>query len=891
MQSQSPRFARELVEVADRSATGWPRGINARLIRIMCALFAASWAFPAQLPAEPVNYLKSIKPLLAEKCYSCHGVLKQEASLRLETLALMLENDVIVPGSSQDSELLNRIVSDDDDLKMPPPDEGAALSQSQIDLVRRWLDEGAEAPEEDPPAAPDEHWAYQTIQSVSVPRSSFANPIDALLDTKQQELRLTTTRPATRPIRLRRLYLDLVGLPPTREQLDDRRQWELIVDELLASPQHGERWARHWMDVWRYSEGYGLGQQLRYSQHHLWHWRDWIVRSLNDDKGYDRMVQEMLAGDELAPNDLDAVTGTGFLARHYYLFNRTTWLDSTIEHTAKAFLGMTMNCAKCHDHKYDPITQVDYYRFRAIFEPHQIRLDPIEGSNSVDKNGLPRAFDDQLDTPTYLHIKGDPKNPDESQGLTAGVPALLADFASEPKAIELPTEAFAPGTREATVRDRTQAAKAAVASAKQKLDAASDEQQASAAAALEVARAKLDSLLATVAADRARYIDMCGDETLAKLAFEAKRRQTIVLLAEAKEQVVNNASDDKKRSIAKQLKEDYETKLELLGEFDPAKPPVSYASLKVSKKALQSPAHKYDDYPAVYSSTSSGRRLALAQWITSAENPLTARVAVNHVWLRHFGRPLVESVFDFGLRAPEPVHADVLDYLAMELIRSGWSLKHLHRLIVTSQAYQRSSSPAAVQSVEAQAMPEHIDPTNDYYWRANHRRMESQVVRDSLLHLAGHLQPNLGGPSVDPNGDLHRRSLYLKHSRDEQNKFLSMFDDADILQCYRRQESIVPQQALALSNSKLAIDMSAKVASQLTASLDQITDHEFVRQAFYLLLARYPDENEAVACQEFILAMQRLPALAALNQESQTKRVRSRLIQSLLNHNDFVTIR
>ena len=195
------------------------------------------------------------------------------------------------------------------------------------------------------------------------------------------------------------------------------------------------------MDVWRYSDWYGLGKQLRNSQKHLWHWRDWIIKSLNDDKGYDRMIVEMLAGDEAAPDNVESITGTGFLARNYYLFNRTTWLDSTIEHTSKAFLGLTVNCAKCHDHKYDPITQLDYYRLRAIFEPHQVRLDPVPGESDFEKGGLPRVFDDDIHASTYLHVRGDPKSPDKSNPIAPGVPSMLSSFEHQIKSISLPRTA------------------------------------------------------------------------------------------------------------------------------------------------------------------------------------------------------------------------------------------------------------------------------------------------------------------------------------------------------------------------------------------------------------------------------------------------------------------
>ena len=308
------------------------------------------------------------------------------------------------------------------------------------------MPQGAVAPDEEIPVAPKQHWAFQKIERPQVADSDKANPIDALLSAKQAAHSITPQPPAERSILIRRLYLDLIGLPPTRQQLSDSRPWEQIVDELLASPHHGERWGRHWMDVWRYSDWYGLGAQLRNSQKHLWHWRDWIIDSLNADKGYDRMILEMLAGDELAPKDHDAIRATGFLARNYYLFNRTTWLDSTIEHTGKAFLGLTLNCAKCHDHKYDPITQLDYYRMRAIFEPHQVRLDPIPGETDFEKDGLPRVFDDHTDLETFLHRprrsqESRQGNEDHSRRPRVFWPA----FNPRSNQCHLPYEAYVPG--------------------------------------------------------------------------------------------------------------------------------------------------------------------------------------------------------------------------------------------------------------------------------------------------------------------------------------------------------------------------------------------------------------------------------------------------------------
>ncbi|MEZ5303249.1 MAG: DUF1553 domain-containing protein, partial [Verrucomicrobiales bacterium] len=251
--------------------------------------------------------------------------------------------------------------------------------------------------------------------------------------------------------------------------------------------------------------------------------------------------------------------------------------------------------------------------------------------------------------------------------------------------------------------------------------------------------------------------------------------------------------------------------------------------------------------------------------------------AVNHVWLRHFGEPLVESVSDFGRRAPRPEHLDLLDYLAAEFMESGWSFRHLHRLMVTSKLYRLTSSNAGADPETLRA-----DPANHFYWRMNPRRMESQAVRDSLLFLGGDLDLRLGGPSTDPKDGGRRRSLYFLHSRDQQDKFLGMFDDADHLQCYRRSESIVPQQALALANSKLALEIADKIAARLDAAS---TGDAFIAAAFEAILCRPPDPEEAAACAEFCAQ------IAALPEGGGEASARARLVHALINHNDFVTVR
>lgn len=1056
--------------------------------------------------ADPVDYLTQIKPLLETKCYACHGVLKQEANLRLETRELMLKGGdtgpVIVPGKTERSLILERVTGDEF-TRMPPVDEGAALKRTEIDLIRRWIAEGAAAPDEETPQAPTEHWAFQRVEKPRLPEpfrtDESIHPVDAFLAAKREALGLKTQPKAERSILIRRLSLDLVGLPPTLEQLHDNRPWPLIVDELLSSPHHGERWGRHWMDIWRYSDWYGLGAQLRYSQKHMWHWRDWIVNSLNADKGYDRMIREMLAGDELAPNDPEAIAGTGFLARNYYLFNRTTWLDSTIEHTGKAFLGLTLNCAKCHDHKYDPITQVDYYNFRAIFEPHQVRLDPVPGVTEFEKDGLPRVFDDHPDAETHLHRRGDPKNPDKDTNIEPRVPALFADFQPEVQPVSLPAEAYAPAVRDYVQRDRLQAAREEVSRAEgdlqkaeqklavwrteraeksepvaaeeQPLDFSDEfdkpnpeawelvgddweyhegtlrrttstrekemvrfkqpmpddfevtcrytttggdlyksvtfrfdesdegeyenfvyssahapgpkiqvamtrngkttyppdgrvgrkvevgksyelkiavrdwlvnvwwdgefvlayqlpdrrpegtfsmagfdatvafdsirirslpsdvkltdagkgtaspqdpEQQAKLAKAkLKLAEVKLKSLQATMAADEARYLKK-PETNVDALKKQAAVAQAERLLAEAEYEQLAAGGDDKKQKAAENKRKQAQQKLDAANTGEG-----SYESLRASRKALETPAHKESDYPPVYSPVSTGRRLSLAQWMTSRENPLTARVAVNHVWMRHFGEPLVESVFDFGLRAEPPEHRELLDYLAAEFMDAGWSFKHLHRLIVTSEAYQLSSSTL-------DADPETLarDPENRFYWRMNTRRMESQIIRDCLLQLAGRLDLTLGGPSLDVGNKSNRRSIYFKHSRDDQDQFLTMFDDADLLQCYRRSESIVPQQALALSNSQLSLSTAAQIAQRISERHPEADRSQFIAVTFELLLGRPASEAERAECERYCRELaELLETTGQVSGEQLENRIRARLVHSLFNHNDFITIR
>ena len=767
----------------------------------------------------------------------------------------------------------------------------------------------ADQVDEQPGANAFDHWAFQRPVGPELPATGddawSVNPIDVLLAAARDARGLRPVPDVEKSLLLRRVYLDLIGLPPTRRQMrsfladESTDAYEKVVDRLLESPHYGERWGRHWMDIWRYADWFGLGAQVRYSQKHLWHWRDWIVESLNDDKGYDRMILEMLAADEITPTDRNALRATGFLARNYFLFNRTTWLDNTIEHTSKAFLGLTLNCVKCHEHKYDPIPQVDYYRMRAFFEPHQVRLDLVPGQVDPEKDGRPRVFDAHPDAPTYVHMRGSDQRPDTSRTIEPGVPDFLDFRPLEIRPVVLPLHAHSPSLQAFVVEDQNRAAAVKINAAR---DALEETRKSNASAAsigvaekrLEAARIHPEALRAADAADRAKHEEPPAadlEEIIHRAAVTARRYELAVAeLDQARAKINLEEADKESKAEADKKFAEAEDALKKARQAI-EQPGQAYTSLLASVKAPEGPDETEESIRQPFPKTSTGRRTALARWITDRRNPLTARVAVNHIWLRHFGQPLVKPVADFGLRSKRPAHLALLDWLALELMtpvvgdgedKGGWSMKRLHRLMVTSRTYRLSTSTIAADEATRRA-----DPENAYYWRRKPARMESQIIRDSLLLLADGLDTRLGGPSIGVKGEAttFRRSLYFTHSRDDKHVFLSVFDDADILGCYRRHESIVPQQALALANSRLCLEMAQRIARGLEGE----TDEEFVKAAFQTVLCRPPAGDELLQC---IRTMRDLTKSLSDAPNSQTvERARWILVHVLLNHNDFITIR
>jgi hypothetical protein len=905
--------------------------------------------FERTTDAEVALFRTQVKPVLEANCVRCHNSQIKRSGLDLSTRDALLRGGdtgpVIAPGDAKSSVLYKRISH----LEQPGmPFGGQKLPDTAIAQIADWINAGANY---DGPLAVGKaalnHWAFKVPQRPPVPevknRAGVRNAIDAFVAAEREKRGLTPVAFADKRTLLRRVYLDLIGLPPTPEEMNayladnSKDAYERVVDKLLASPLYGERWGRHWMDIWRYSDWYGWRKQnqVRNSQRHIWHWRDWIIESINKDKGYDEMIVEMLAGDELAPNNPDVVRATGYLARNWYMFDRNVWLKDTVDYTAMAFLGLTLKCARCHSHKYDPITHEDYYRFRAFFEPYDVRTDRVSGQPDLMKDGVPRVYDAKADAPTYRFLRGADTNPDTEHPLTPAIPAMFGNAELKITSEPLSLEVYYPDSRPFVHRDLVAQAKADVEKAETELrksredlekatqqpaqasvpaaapagagnrppgDAAANDKgaaallQVQAAVALKEkelasARAALPAIEARIAADEAKYTATPPPnlEALEATALKAERHANIV---KAEENLLRAGQE---LAAAKPESETYDKEaVKKLGE--------ARTQLEAAAKALQA-EDAYTPVGKVYPDSSTGRRLALARWIASKQNPLTSRVAINDIWLRHFGQALVPTVFNFGMSGKPPSHPELLDWLAVELMDRNWSMKAIHRLIVTSNTYRMQSSSRDSNDRNAK-----IDRENRYLWRMNEQRMEAEVVRDSLLSIAGQLDTTMGGPEIEAGKGLEskRRSVYFQDTPDMQMTFLKVFDEANPNECFQRNESVVPHQALALANSTLSLQVARTLEEQITKETGTLaaSDSKFVASAFDAVLNRPPTIAERTASLQFLREQEELfqdPKKLTPIQTGATGgikprtdphlRAREDLVHVLLNHSDFVTIR
>lgn len=672
------------------------------------------------------------------------------------------------------------------------------------------------------------HWAWKAPMRPQAPNVTNVawvnNPIDTFILAKLEARGLQPAAPATREQLIRRVTFDLIGLPPTPEEIDafvkdtamPQAAWEKVVDRLLASPHYGERWGRHWLDLARYAESNGY--EFDEPRPNAWRYRDYVINAFNSDKPYDRFIKEQLAGDELWPDEPQALIATGFNLLGPDMTDassqpqrRQNTLDDMTDTAGLAFLGMTIGCARCHNHKFEPISAADYFRLQAFFTPAEFRKELTVADKSQRE-----AFDKQLQAYQALTKVTQTKfDALESPIRTKLYKNKLAKLSDDDRlAHETPEDRRTGAQKEMAANT----ARRLVVSAKEIAAAMSMEQQAE--------LAKLQQELKQYDKQKPKALP-----TAMALAETGKAPRTFIL----------------RRGELKNVGE----------EVFAGWPTILSPGLRVEPASIKA--------PSMYTT---GRRTALANWIASSEHPLTARVMVNRLWQHHFGRGIVATASDFGVRGERPTHPELLDWLASEFSSpvpsggekpgtKGWSLKRMHRLMLLSATYQQSTT----------LNPK--DPDNRLYSHMNRLRLEGEIIRDSLLAVSGRLNKKMAGPSVLPPlpaeaavsakdwkasadaSDHVRRSVYIFARRNLRFPFLEPFDVPDSNQsCPKREQSTTATQALVLLN---ASDVTA-AAKALAARVENevATPDERISRAYRLALGRSPNDAEKRIATEFL---------------------------------------
>ena len=714
---------------------------------------------------------RKIRPLLAEYCLSCHGPEKQKGGLRLDSPAGIRgggESGVIFQaGNPDESRLIRAVRYLDPDFQMPPKQR---LSERQVADLTTWVKLGAPLPADEAASAvrpvrkefqitADDraYWAYQPVRRPRTPARVPA--IDALIGEELHSRGIRPNPPATPRELVRRVYFDLLGLPPSPEVVaayesdpaPDR--YERLIDRLLAMPQYGERWGRHWLDVVRFAQSNGYerdGEKLL-----AWRYRDYVIRAFNDDKPYDRFIQEQIAGDELEDATAESVVATGFQRLGVFddepddkLAAEFEALDDVLSTTGAAFLGLTIGCARCHDHKFDPIPQADYYSLLAFFRG----VRPFESARS------------SFESPGFAPLAA-PRD----------VRHWLSGLAAQEKPLQ--------------------------------------ERLAAATNAEEKKRVELE---------------------LKKLSEQTPFEWTLA---------VREAGPTPPP-----------TRIFHRGNTATPGAEVQPAFLRVvTTEPPRLPARTVD-------ATSSGRRLALAKWIASPQNPLTARVMVNRLWQHHFGRGLVKTTTDFGRAGIPPTHPRLLDWLAAEFVEGGWSVKRMHRQILLSATYRQSSRADNPQALAA-------DPGNTLLWHQNLRRLEGESVRDTILSIAGTLNHEMGGRGFFPHlggevlagqsrpgldwdvstaAERNRRSVYAYVRRTMAIPLLENFDYNNTTSPLgERAVTTVAPQALMLLNDDFLQQQAAALARRIVGEAGGDTDRQ-IERAYQLAVNRTPSARELV---------------------------------------------
>lgn len=745
---------------------------------------------------------KEVRPILANRCFECHSKTKQKGGLRVDHIGYLKTGGdtgpALIPGKPEKSPMLEAVRWTNEDFQMPPKNNGGKMPEAEIAVLEKWIKLGAPWPEDGSHKVvvteggfteeQRNYWFFQPVKKVSPPDAGgrwARNDIDRFIAAKQAQQKLKPAPEADRHELVRRIYFDLHGLPPAKEQIDafvndkDPKAYEKLVDELLASPRYGERWAQHWLDLVRYAESDGYNADAYRPS--VWPYRDYVIKSLNDDKPYDRFVKEQLAGDEIAPDDPNVLIATAFLRHPVYEYNqrdaRGQWdiiLTDMTDTTGELFLGLSMGCAHCHNHKFDPILQKDYYRLRAFLAPVHWR-DDITLATAAEK----KAFQAQQQ---------------QWEAATAEIRAKM-DAMTKPILESKVERALTRFTDDLQVMTRKPAEK----------------------------RDALEKQLAGLVERQMEYERVRFDPV--------KSLKTDEMKAEYK-------------SLEAELKKfDHLKPQPLMEAFvatdaGPVAPPVSITTRKGEQQIEPGYLSIIDtSLPKIKATkTSTGRRTALANWITRPDNQLSTRVIVNRVWQYHFGRGIVATASDFGKLGEPPTHPELLDFLTAKFVKGGWHLKPLHREIMLSAAYRQT----ARQEPDAVALK--ADPANRYLWRFNPRRLDAEQVRDALLAASGELDPHAGGPSGD--GNATRRSIYTTKKRNNPNELLRALDmPAGFSSTAERQSTTTPTQALQLLNGDWLLARARKLSSNL----------EGIDDAWMAVLGRPPTAKEKTAAQAFLI--------------------------------------
>jgi mono/diheme cytochrome c family protein len=846
---------------------------------------------PADVQAQLARFEKDIRPILMKRCVSCHGEDDPEAELDLRSIESLVRGSksgpVIVEGFSDKSVLIRKVAA----RTMPPPDSGEALTAAEIRTITRWIDKGRfidfvdVMPRRKPTTessasstvsdADRKFWAFQKPVSVAPPEVKAADRIRTEVDrfvlAKLEDAELSFSPDASKQALLRRAYFDLTGLPPTpaqaREFLNDQRAdaYEHLIDQLLASPHYGERWGRYWLDSVGYvdtadkdhnpttptlSEGY-------------WKYRDYVVTATNEDMPWDRFLTEQIAGDELVdwrnadeytPEIRRLLTATGFLRNvldatnediSNLPFDRYEALFKLMERVSSSTLGMTLACARCHSHKFDPIPHTDYYRFLSVF------------------------------TPAYNPSAWLPPKERHLFNVSRSVKAQIDQRKSDLNAAQNKLKSIRDGYRSQLFDEKLAAlpepVRADVKAAVETPAKRRSKEQIELAGKYEKQVTVTDAEIGAALSDTDR-------ESLDQLRAQIKAAETE--LAARKIEKVQALWDVGKAPTIRLLHR---------GDVDFAGPVVEPGFLSVLSRPGQTDALASPN--AVGETT--GLRLAFAEWLTSSDHPLAARVIVNRFWQHHFGKGIVDTPGNFGATGSSPTHPELLDWLAVEFMRDGWSAKRFHKLVMTSTVYRQTS--------QRHRGDGSVDPENRLLWRMNLRRLDAEALRDSVITVSGQVDLSVGGApvmlKVTPTGlqtvtSQNRRSIYLLARRSNPATFMQVFDYPVIdVNCTRRSTSATPLQSLTMINSEFLTDSAGHLARRV-ASLagDDASLSKKIDTAYGLALSRGASDNEARIAQELIQQLKLLYENSGVASEDALSRSFENFAHMLLCSNEFLYV-